>query len=111
MKYRLAASLLSIAEASFVSKIYTYWFSDFEKKGTTRANYQVVGPRSGRKAVIDETIIYGASDDPIKACNISNVTLGLIQNQMLGGTIASGYNFDCDLKLSQDQAVRVALGK
>ena len=30
---------------------------------------------------------------------------------MVGGTIAFGYNYDCDLKLTQEQAVRVAMGK
>jgi len=29
---------------------------------------------------------------------------------MVGGTIAFGYNYDCDLKLTQEQAVRVAMG-
>ena len=30
---------------------------------------------------------------------------------MVGGTIAFGYNYGCDLKLTQEQAVRIAMGK
>ena len=34
-----------------------------------------------------------------------------MQIPMVGGTIAFGYNWNCDLKLTQEQAVQVALGK
>ena len=47
----------------------------------------------------------------MKAEDIAKVTRGLVLIPMVGGTIAFGYNYDCDLKLSQKQAVRVAMGK
>ena len=47
----------------------------------------------------------------MKAKDIAKVTRGLVQIPMVGGTIAFGYNYDCDLKLTQEQAVRVAMGK
>ena len=47
----------------------------------------------------------------MKATDIAKVTRGLVQIPMVGGTIAFGYNYDCDLKLTQEQAVRVAMGK
>ena len=43
--------------------------------------------------------------------DIAKVKRGLVQIPMVGGTIAFGYNYDCDLKLSQEQAVQVAMGK
>tara|TARA_S200000501_G_scaffold69949_1_gene61952 strand:+ start:115 stop:1086 length:972 start_codon:yes stop_codon:yes gene_type:complete len=106
-----AASRLSGAGASFPAKIYTRWFSDLAKEGGPRVNYQAVGSGSGRKAFIDQTVNFGASDDPMKATDIAKVTRGLVQIPMVGGTIAFGYNYDCDLKLTQEQAVRVAMGK
>ena len=106
-----AGTRLSGAGASFPAKIYTRWFSDLAKDGGPRVNYQAVGSGSGRKAFIDETVNFGASDDPMKASDIAKVTRGLVQIPMVGGTIAFGYNYDCDLKLTQDQAVRVALGE
>ena len=106
-----AASRLSGAGASFPAKIYTRWFSDLAKEGGPRVNYQAVGSGSGRKAFIDQTVNFGASDDPMKAKDIAKVTRGLVQIPRVGGTIAFGYNYDCDLKLTQEQAVRVAMGK
>ncbi len=106
-----AGARLSGAGASFPAKIYTRWFSDLAKEGGPRVNYQAVGSGSGRKAFIDETVNFGASDDPMKATDIAKVSRGLVQIPMVGGTIAFGYNYDCDLKLTQEQAVRVAMGK
>ena len=88
---------LSGAGASFPAKIYTRWFADQADEGGPRVNYQAVGAGSGRKAFIDETVDFGASDDPMKAKDIAKVTRGLVQIPMVGGTIAFGYNYDLSL--------------
>ena len=106
-----ARTRLSGAGASFPSKIYSRWFYDLAKEKGPRVNYQAVGSGSGRKAFIDETVNFGASDDPMKQKDIDKVTRGLVQIPMTGGTIAFGYNNPgCDLKLTQQQAVEVAMG-
>tara|TARA_B100000965_G_scaffold404338_1_gene434784 strand:- start:2868 stop:3839 length:972 start_codon:yes stop_codon:yes gene_type:complete len=105
-----AGARLSGAGASFPAKIYTRWFSDLAKQGGPRVNYQAVGSGSGRKAFIDETVNFGASDDPMTEKDIAKVKRGLVQVPMVGGTIAFGYNYSCDLKLTQEQAVRIAMG-
>ncbi len=105
-----AAIRLSGAGASFPAKIYTRWFSDLAKSGGPRVNYQAVGSGSGRKAFIDQTVNFGASDDPMKVNDMAKVSRGLVQIPMIGGTIAFGYNYNCDLKLTQEQAVQVAMG-
>ena len=106
-----ARTRLSGAGASFPAKIYTRWFKDLSESGGPRVNYQAVGSGSGRKAFIDQTVNFGASDDPMKAKDIAKVTRGLVQIPMVGGTIAFGYNNPgCDLKLTQHQAVEVAMG-
>ncbi len=103
---------LSGAGASFPAKIYTRWFSDIAKDGGPKINYQALGSGSGRKAFIDQTVDFGASDDPMNPNDITKVTRGLVQIPMIGGTIAFGYNKPgCDLKLTQKQAVRVSIGK
>ena len=61
-----AKTRLSGAGASFPSKIYTRWFKDLATSGGPRVNYQAVGSGSGRKAFIDQTVNFGASDDPMK---------------------------------------------
>jgi len=106
----IASKRLSGAGATFPAKIYTRWFFDLAKSGGPRVNYQAVGSGSGRKAFIDQTVNFGASDDPMKDKDIAKVTRGLVQIPMVGGTIAFGYNYDCNLKLSQEKAVQVAMG-
>jgi len=106
----IASKRLSGAGATFPSKIYTRWFFDLAKSGGPRVNYQAVGSGSGRKAFIDQTVNFGASDDPMEAKDIAKASRGLVQIPMVGGTIAFGYNYDCDLKLTQEQAVQVAMG-
>jgi len=107
-----ARTRLSGAGASFPSKIYQRWFADFAKEGGHRVNYQAVGSGSGRKAFLDETVDFGASDDPMKQGDIAKAKRGMVQIPMTGGTIAFGYNNPgCDLKLTQEQAVQVAIGE
>ena len=107
-----ARTRLSGAGASFPSKIYSRWFSDYAKSGGSRVNYQAIGSGSGRKAFLDETVDFGASDDPMKQGDIAKAKRGMVQIPMTGGTIAFGYNMpDCDLKLTQEQAVQVAIGE
>ena len=103
----IASKRLSGAGATFPSKIYTRWFFDLAKSGGPRVNYQAVGSGSGRRAFLDQTVNFGASDDPMEAKDIAKASRGLVQIPMVGGTIAFGYNYDCDLKLTQEQAVRV----
>lgn len=107
-----AAPTLNGAGASFPAKIYQRWFSDLAKSGGPKVNYQAVGSGSGRKAFIDQTVNFGASDDPMKSSDMAKVSRGVVQIPMVGGTIAFGYNKPgCNLKLTQEQAVRVAMGK
>ena len=106
-----AAGRLNGAGASFPAKIYQRWFADLAKSGGPQVNYQAVGSGSGRKAFIDQTVNFGASDDPMKKKDMAKVGRGVVQIPMVGGTIAFGYNKPgCDLKLTQDQAVGVAMG-
>ena len=109
----MAGGRLSGAGASFPSKIYTRWFADLAKeKGAPRVNYQAVGSGSGRKAFIDETVNFGASDDPMKDKDIAKVTRGLVQIPMTGGTIAFGYNNpDCDLNLHSKKQLKLQWDK
>ncbi|EAU73581.1 phosphate ABC transporter substrate-binding protein PstS [Synechococcus sp. RS9916] len=107
-----AAGRINGAGASFPAKIYQRWFSDLAKSGGPKVNYQAVGSGSGRKAFIDQTVNFGASDDPMKKKDMAKVKRGVVQIPMVGGTIAFGYNYPgCNLKLTQEQAVKVAMGK
>ncbi|MCB4427911.1 phosphate ABC transporter substrate-binding protein PstS [Synechococcus sp. MU1643] len=106
-----SVSSLNAAGASFPAKVYQSWFADLAGSGGLKVNYQAVGSGSGRKAFIDQTVNFGASDDPMKKKDMAKVGRGVVQIPMVGGTIAFGYNKPgCDLKLTQEQAVKVAMG-
>ena len=102
---------LNGAGASFPAKVYQRWFADLAQEGGARVNYQAVGSGAGRKAFIDQTVNFGASDDPMKKEDMAKVDRGVVQIPMVGGTIAFGYNKPgCDLQLTQEQAVGIAMG-
>ena len=73
-----AGARLSGAGASFPAKIYTRWFSDLAKERGPRVNYQALGSGSGRKAFIDETVNFGASDDPVSYTHLTLPTILLV---------------------------------
>ncbi len=102
---------LNAAGATFPSKVYQRWFADLAQDNGPQVNYQAVGSGAGRKALIDQTVNFAASDDPMKPDDMAKVDRGVVQIPMVGGTIAFGYNKPgCELKLTQEQAVGVAMG-
>ena len=107
-----SVSSLNAAGASFPAKVDQSWFAELASSGGIKVNYQAVGSGSGRKAFIDGTVDFAASDDPIKEADRKQVSQGVVQIPMVGGTIAFGYNKPgCELQLTQQQAVEVAIGR
>ena len=106
-----ARERLNGSGATFPENIYSRWFSQLAKSGGPKVNYQSVGSGAGRKAFLDETVSFAASDDPISARDKAKVSRGVLQIPTVGGTIAIGYNKPgCTLKLTQKQAVSVFMG-
>ena len=106
-----ARERLNAAGATFPDNIYSRWFSQLAKSGGPKVNYQSVGSGAGRKAFLDETVSFAASDDPISARDKAKVSRGVLQIPTVGGTIALGYNKPgCTLKLTQKQAVSIFMG-
>ena len=107
----LAVDRINVAGATFPAPIYQFWFSKLAKAGGPKVNYQPVGSGAGRKAFIDETVTFAASDDPISDKDRAKVSRGVVQIPTVGGTIAIAYNNPaCKLKLTQKQAVSVFMG-
>ena len=81
------------------------------KSGGIKVNYQSIGSGGGRKAFLNETVAFGASDDPISDSDIKKVSRGVVQIPTVGGTIAVAYNKPgCSLKLTQKQTVSIFMG-
>jgi phosphate transport system substrate-binding protein len=106
-----ARERLNGSGATFPENIYSRWFSQLGKSGGPKVNYQGTGSGAGRKAFIDETVSFAASDDPISAKDKAKVSRGVVQIPTVGGTIALGYNKPgCSLKLTQKQVVSIFMG-
>lgn len=105
-----AAVRLAGVGATFPDAIYQRWFSMLAKSGI-KVNYKAIGSGGGRKAFINQTVAFGATDDPISEKDIKKVSRGVVQIPTVGGSIAVAYNKPgCTLKLTQKQVVSIFMG-
>ena len=105
-----AAVRLAGVGATLPDAIYQRWFSMLAKSGI-KVNYQAIGSGGGRKAFINQTVAFGATDDPISEKDIKKVSRGVVQIPTVGGSIAVAYNKPgCTLKLTQKQVVSIFMG-
>tara|TARA_B100000579_G_scaffold270354_1_gene223288 strand:- start:3151 stop:4131 length:981 start_codon:yes stop_codon:yes gene_type:complete len=106
-----AAQRLSGAGASLPAMLYLRLFSDLRNYGGPKINYQAVGSGFALKALIDESVDFAASDYPINLINKNQIKRGVVQIPIVAGNIAIGYNKPhCNLSLTQEQLVQVAMG-
>ena len=106
-----SAQRLSGAGASLPAMLYSRLFSDLRNSGGPKINYQAVGSGFALKALIDGSVDFAASDDPLNLVGSNKVPRGVVQIPIVAGNIAIGYNKpNCDLKLTQEQLVQVAMG-
>ena len=102
---------LNAAGASFPAAIYQRWFQELAPEGVS-VNYQSVGSGAGVRQFTAGTVDFGASDKPMKAEAIAEVSRGVVQIPMTAGAIAVAYNNpDCDLSLTQKQLAGIFLGQ
>ncbi len=107
----LAKQRLSGAGASLPAMLYSRLFSDLRNSGGPKINYQSIGSGFALKALIDESVDFAASDYPINSTNSNQIKRGVVQIPIVAGNIAIGYNKpDCNLTLSQEQLVQIAMG-
>lgn len=59
------AKQLNGAGATFPAPLYSKWFEEYNKLTQVRVNYQSIGSGGGKKAVLDKTADFGASDSPM----------------------------------------------
>jgi len=102
------------AGASFPAPLYTRWFKAYSSAHPgVQIDYQSVGSGSGIKAVIDNTVDFGASDAAMTAEEIGRVQGGVQLLPLTAGSIVLAYNLEgvSELKLSRDAYTGIFLGK
>ena len=78
------------AGATFPQPIYLKWASDFKKETNNIVNYQGVGSGAGIKQIDARTVIFGATDIPLKPEDLEKK--GQVQFPMIVGGIVPIYN-------------------
>lgn len=101
------------AGASFPAPLYTRWFKTYsDTHNGAQIDYQSVGSGSGVKAVIDNTVDFGASDAAMTPEEIARVPGGVQLLPLTAGSIVLTYNVEgvTDLKLSRKAYTGIFLG-
>src|SRR5437868_10387022 len=95
----LAATLLparaadiSGAGATFPYPIYAKWADAYKKETGVGLNYQSIGSGGGIKQIQAKTVIFGATDAPLKGADLDKG--GLVQFPMVMGGIVPVVNID-----------------
>ena len=74
------------AGATFPAPLYSKWAVEYNKATNIRVNYQSVGSGAGLNQIMAKTVIFGASDMPLKDERLSE--LGLFQfPTAIGGVV------------------------
>lgn len=92
------------AGASFPAPLYNRWFKHYsDTHPGIQIDYQSLGSGSGVKAVIDNTVDFGASDAAMTAEEIARVQSGVQLLPLTAGSIVLSYNLPGvrELKLSR----------
>jgi phosphate transport system substrate-binding protein len=101
------------AGASFPAPLYQKWFKDYSNAhDNVQIDYQSVGSGSGKKAVLDGTVDFGASDAAMTEEEMAKVKRGVVLLPMTAGSIVLTYNLEGvkDLKLSRKAYSGIFLG-
>ncbi len=66
------AQALTGAGSTFAQPLYTSWFADYASLTNVQVNYQGIGSGAGIKAIIDQTVDFGATDAPMSDQQLSD---------------------------------------
>ncbi len=111
----LSAQAIDItgAGASFPFPIYAKWAAQYQQETGARINYQSIGSGGGQQQIIAKTVDFGASDDPMKAADLTEHNL--LQFPAIIGGVVPVINVDGikpgELKLSGEVLANIYLNK
>ena len=107
-----ADEVINGAGASFATPVYQAWAYDYDKLGGGKLNYQSIGSGGGIRQIIERTVDFGASDNPITPEQLK--TLNLLQFPTMIGGVVLVVNIDGvkegRMKLDSEAACKIYLG-
>ena len=88
-----AALTINGSGSTFAEPIYTRWFSDYQKKSTTaKFNYQGVGSGAGMKQMLEGTVDFAGSDDPLNSADAAKAKSNVLHIPIAMGAVVVSYN-------------------
>jgi phosphate transport system substrate-binding protein len=107
-----AEEMLNGAGATFPAPLYTAWAYDYTKESGVKINYQSIGSGGGVRQIIERTVDFGASDDPMTPEDLSRDNL--IQFPAVIGGVVPVVNIqgiqEGELKLDSKALCMIYLG-
>ncbi len=107
-----ADEFLNGAGASFPAPVYQAWAYDYNKATSIKINYQSIGSGGGQRQIMERTVDFGASDDPLKPDKLSAEKL-LQFPTLVGGVVPvvkiQGVK-EGELKLDSETLCKIYLG-
>ncbi len=108
-----AEETLNGAGASFPAPLYSAWAHEYNKITGTKLNYQSVGSGAGQRQIVERTVDFGASDDPLESTKLKKDNL--IQFPTVIGGITPVINIkgikSGQLKLDSAVLAKIFLGE
>lgn len=107
-----AASSINGAGASFPAPIYSAMFQQLAQDSGIQVNYQSVGSSGGRQQFIQQTVAFGASDEPMKPEEEQQAGGNPLHIATVGGAVVPAYNLQGanQLNLTGDVLADIFLG-
>ena len=108
-----AAADISGAGATFPYPIYAKWADAYKKQTGVGLNYQSIGSGGGIKQIQSRTVVFGASDMPLKAPQLDKE--GLVQFPTVLGGVVPVHNIEGvkpgEVTLDGDTLAKIYLGQ
>jgi phosphate transport system substrate-binding protein len=105
--------MLNGAGATFPAPVYSAWAYEYNKVTGTKLNYQSLGSGAGQRQIVERTIDFGASDDPLTSDKLAKDKL--IQFPTVVGGITPVINIAGikagELKLDANVLSKIFLGE
>lgn len=108
-----AEEVINGAGASFATPAYQSWAYNYNKANRVKVNYQSIGSGGGIRQIIERTVDFGASDNPVSPEDLKR--LNLLQFPTLIGGVVLAVNIEGikegQLKLDSETICRIYLGE
>jgi len=108
-----AAVAVNGAGSTFAEPIYSRWMSDFQKKEKDmQFNYQGVGSGAGIKQMLEGTVDFAGTDDPVKEADAAKAKAGILHIPVAMGAVVVTYNLKLEkpLKLNGPVSAKIFNG-